>query len=276
MRAGCTSLVVACAWLPTVGAALTLPRESPVPGGIKIITLPSAAATGDTGAPRLEADGHRVLVLRDGAHWIAIVGIPLSAPLGAHVVTWRLDDTVTNLEFQVDAKQYTTQALQVAPGQVNLSAHDLERVAADRIKIDRAIDHWSEAPPQALRFVAPVPGTRSSTFGSRRIFNGEARNPHTGMDIAAATGTAVLAPAGGKVIDIGDYFFNGKTVMIDHGRGFISMYCHLSAIDVQVGQHVQAGARIGAVGHSGRATGPHLHWGLSLNHSWVDPELFLR
>jgi murein DD-endopeptidase MepM/ murein hydrolase activator NlpD len=95
------------------------------------------------------------------------------------------------------------------------------------------------------------------------------------MDIAAPAGTPVRVPIAGTVVDAGEYYFNGNTVFVDHGRGLISMYCHLSAIDVKPGQHIAAGTTIGEVGMTGRATGPHLHWGLSLNHTWVDPELFV-
>ena len=256
---------------PALALGLGLPHENAVPGGVKILHLDSAG----TSLPYVDADGHRALVLQDDSTWVAVIGIPLSAPLGMRQVIVRGTNGRQVIEFPVGNKRYASQSLKVAPRQVNLSAADLARVNEEKIRIDHALSHWTEPPPESLRLPQPVPGPRSSSFGSRRIFNGEARNPHSGMDIAAPSGTPVLVPIAGTVVDTGEYFFNGNTVFVDHGRGLISMYCHLSAIDVKPGQRLAAGTRIGAVGTTGRATGPHLHWGLSLNRAWIDPELFL-
>ena len=130
--------------------------------------------------------------------------------------------------------------------------------------------------PDSLRMALPVSGRESSPFGLRRYFNEQPRKPHSGLDIAAPEGTPVLAPAGGRVIDTGEYFFNGNTVFLDHGQGLVTMYCHLHEIRVEAGQTVQEGETLGTVGRTGRATGPHLHWGVSLNDARVDPRLFLR
>jgi murein DD-endopeptidase MepM/ murein hydrolase activator NlpD len=215
------------------------------------------------------------MVIQDGTGWVAVIGIPLSAPLAARSVLVHDGDGRQQLEFTVSEKLYASQSLKVAPRQVNLSPEDLARVNRERVIIDAALSRWSNEQPESLRLPQPVPGVRSSSFGMRRIFNGEPRNPHSGMDIAAPTGTPVRAPIAGTVIDTGEFFFNGNTVFVDHGRGLISMYCHLSQIDVKPGQQVAAGARLGLVGMTGRVTGPHLHWGLSLNRAWVDPELFV-
>jgi murein DD-endopeptidase MepM/ murein hydrolase activator NlpD len=258
--------------LTALGAiASQLPNESAVPGGVKLLRFDAPEAP----MPYVEADGHRALVIEDGKQWVAVIGIPLSAPLGMSAVVVRGPEGKREIDFDVSDKRYASQSLKVAPKHVNLSKADLARVAAERVRIDRAVSRWTEQAPETLRFSAPVPGIRSSSFGLRRIFNGESRNPHSGMDIAAATGTPVLVPIAGTVVDTGDYFFTGNTVFVDHGRGLVSMYCHLSAIDVRPGQRVAAGTKLGAVGMTGRATGPHLHWALSLNRAWVDPALFL-
>jgi len=257
--------------IPALAVGPDLPNENAVPGGVKILRLDSTGPS----LPYVDADGHRALVLQADSTWVAVIGIPLSAPLGMRQVVVHGTNGRQVIEFSVGNKQYASQSLKVAPRQVDLSAADLARVNEEKIRIDHALSQWTEPAPESLRMPQPVPGPRSSSFGSRRIFNGQARNPHSGMDIAAPGGTPVLTPIAGTVVDTGEYFFNGNTVFVDHGRGLISMYCHLSAVDVKPGQRLAAGTRIGAVGMTGRATGPHLHWGLSLNRAWVDPALFL-
>jgi len=256
---------------PALTFAYILPQESAVPGGVKILKLD---VHGDS-MPYVDVDGQRALVVQDGSSWIAIIGIPLSASLAPRQVIVRSGVAREELQYSIGDKQYASQSLKVAPGQVNLSKADLERVNSEKSIIEHAMSRWSDAQPEILRMQQPVPGVRSSSFGMRRIFNGESRNPHSGMDIAAPVGTPVRVPLAGTVIDTGNYFFNGNTVFVDHGRGMISMYCHLSAIDVKPGQHVAAGTTLGKVGMTGRVTGPHLHWGLSLNRAWIDPELFV-
>ena len=124
-------------------------------------------------------------------------------------------------------------------------------------------------------FLLPVKGRLSSPFGLRRYFNGQARRPHSGLDIAASVGTPVRSPSPARVVEVGHYFFNGKTVFLDPGQGLVPMYCHLDRIDVEPGTVGTRGDVLGLVGKTGRATGAHLHWGVSLNRTMVEPLLFL-
>jgi len=139
----------------------------------------------------------------------------------------------------------------------------------------RAFSTFSDFESDGLDFDLPSMGRVSGGFGSRRYFNNEPRLPHSGLDIAAPEGTPIRAPAAGRVLETGDFFFNGFTVVLDHGQGVVTMYNHLSKIDVAKGERVARGERIGAVGKTGRVTGPHLHWSVSLNNARVDPALFL-
>jgi murein DD-endopeptidase MepM/ murein hydrolase activator NlpD len=218
-----------------------------------------------------------VWVTQHSGQWTALVGIPLAAAPGvASLKVKRQGSKESLVSFQIKPFRYAEQRLKVAPGHVDLSADDMARYERERLRLAQVMATFTEVQPEALEFLQPNSGRRSSSFGLRRVFNGQPRNPHSGMDIAAAQGAPVLAAASGVVIDTGDYFFNGNTVWLDHGSGLLTMYCHLSEIDVKVGDRVSAGALIGKVGSTGRATGPHLHWSVSLNRAMVDPALFLE
>ncbi|HYC46802.1 MAG TPA: peptidoglycan DD-metalloendopeptidase family protein [Burkholderiales bacterium] len=261
-----------------------LPRESPVPGGIARVRLGTGAH-----APRVRVGANRALVVNEAGEWFALVGIPLSAQPGSKVVITvqrsspRAVDHPRNggdvrmeqHEIAVKPKKYASQHLKVRPGQVDLSPADLARYKRERAHLDSVLRTFTDEAPSRLAMVQPAPGRRSSSFGLRRYFNGEARNPHNGMDIAAPTGTPVVAANSGRVLDVGDYFFSGHTVVLDHGAGLLSLYAHLSSVGVDPGRNIAGGASLGKVGATGRVTGPHLHFSVYLNAVAVDPALFL-
>ncbi len=252
-------------------AGLELPRGHAVPGGVATIALGASPLR-----PGVRMGGVPVLVAGNPGGWTAVVGIALSAKPGkGTIVVARPGSPEERRTFEIAPVRYAEQRLKVAPAQVDLSAGDLARYERERAHLAQVIATFSEEVPATLRMRQPVPGTRSSSFGLRRVFNDQARSPHSGMDIAAPAGTPVVAAAAGRVIDTGEYFFNGTTVWLDHGAGLITMYAHLESVAVKVGDTVAEGATIGAVGATGRVTGPHLHWSVSLNRAMVDPALFL-
>ncbi|OFV48534.1 Glycyl-glycine endopeptidase ALE-1 precursor [Oligella urethralis] len=246
----------------------------PVPGGIAVLALAERGVV-----PTATYQGHAVLVVPNGdaGGYLAIVGIGQKTKLGQHTLTVNYGGTQELVNFEVGAKKYREQHIKLSSNRhVNPSQADLDRYKREAAEQTAAYKAFRDAIPSNVVLDRPVEGGRySSPFGLRRFFNGEERNPHAGLDIAVPQGTPVKASADGVVTITGDYFFNGKTVFVDHGQGLISMYCHLSEIDVVKGQRVRRGEVIAKVGSTGRSTGPHLHWTVSLNNQRVDPAIFI-
>ncbi|NNN26392.1 MULTISPECIES: M23 family metallopeptidase [Pseudomonas] len=246
--------------------------NKPVPGGVAVVQLGQEAAI-----PTATYQGKPVLVVREeGRDWIAIVGIPLTTKAGNQQIAVKQAGASRNLGFTVGAKHYKEQRITLKnTRQVNPLPEDLKRINRELAEQTAAYRSFSPGTPSNLVLDKPVDGPLSSPFGLRRFFNGEERNPHSGLDFAVPAGTPIKTPAAGKVILIGNYFFNGNTVFVDHGQGFISMFCHMSKIDVKLGDQLPRGGVVGRVGATGRATGPHMHWNVSLNDARVDPAIFI-
>jgi murein DD-endopeptidase MepM/ murein hydrolase activator NlpD len=245
--------------------------DKPVPGGVAVVNLGPAAT-----APRAFIDGKPVLIIKEQDTWRAIVGLALTVKAGTQQLTVQSANGSRQVRFNVSRKQYPEQRITLKnKRQVNPEPQDLTRIDRELAIQTAAYRSFSPGIPSNLLLDKPVNGPLSSRFGVRRFFNGEERNPHAGLDFAVPAGTPIKTPAAGTVILVGDYFFNGNTVFVDHGQGFISMFCHMSKIDVQLGQTLARGAVVGRVGSTGRATGPHMHWNVSLNDARVDPSIFI-
>lgn len=268
-------LLAGCMLMLQTISALALPENQPVPGGVAVVPLSTSSASDSASHSASYSasylDRPVMVIERDNQHF-AVVGIPLSANTGKHqLVTDK--GTVT---FEVIPKTYAEQRLTIKNRRkVNPYAEDMDRIRAERAEMDAIFESFTANNEIELNFKRPAEGVVSSIFGLKRFLNDQPRSPHSGLDIAAPEGAPIIAPAPAKVVAVGDYFFNGNTVMLDHGQGLITMYCHMSRISVEVGQMVSSGTVIGAVGETGRVTGAHLHWGVSLNDVRVDPALFL-
>ena len=264
-----SALLVMCLTLNAHAADSYITRllNKPVPGGVAVIEL----GTGPQ-APKATYQGKPVLVVKEQDTWRAIVGIPLTVKPGNQ----RISSGGRDVSFTVGSKKYPEQHITLKnKRQVNPNPADIKRIDNELPIQIKAYRTFSPNIPSNLLLDKPVNGPLSSKFGVRRFFNGEERNPHAGLDFAVPAGTPIKTPAAGKVILIGNYFFNGNTVFVDHGQGFISMFCHMSKIDTRVGQQLARGDVVGKVGSTGRATGPHMHWNVSLNDARVDPAIFI-
>jgi len=238
-------------------------EDSRVPGGIALIPVAIDSQPTFQGRP--------VLTIQKGGEELAVVGLALSLMPGIH-------DLTTNkgvIAFEVTGKRYLEQRIYLDnKRQVNPNPLDLERIKAEANRQRQALDPFDGELNQ-VNLILPVEGPISSPFGKRRFFNDQPRRPHSGTDIAAPKGTPLKAAADGVVALVGDFFFNGRLVVIDHGEGLKTMYNHMDTITVREGQRLAQGERIGTVGATGRVTGAHLHFGVILNGVSVDPALLV-
>ena len=252
------------------GALAELPIESRVPGGIAIIPIETTSAE----PPTATFNGIPVFIASTESKWYAVVGLGLGLKPGMHNLL--LSGNEKPVRFQVDDKKYPTQYVNgVKQSTVDLSAADYKRHLGEQKLIKQAKNERRQLPKSGITLALPVDARVSGLFGRRRVFNSKPRSPHSGLDLAAPAGTPVYAPEDGKVILAGDFFFLGKTLFIEHGQGLITLYAHLSRIDVENGASVSNGDKIAEVGATGRVTGPHLHWSVYLNQVAVDPLLFM-
>ncbi|RTE65100.1 M23 family metallopeptidase [Amphritea opalescens] len=259
-------------------AAIDLPTESRVPGGVALIPL---SGLDTKAAPSAWYRGNRVMVIpaqttpyAEQATWLAVIGIPLSAKPSQEQL---MKADGKRYPFKIQDKAYKEQRLTITNKRhVNPNTQDLARYKREKDEMVAAFKSWSTPAISTAQFNLPATGRFSSPFGLKRFFNDQPRNPHSGLDIAGGQGGPISAPSPGKVVAVGEYFFNGNTVIVDHGYGLTTMYCHMSKIDVKVGDQLNTGDNIGKIGKTGRVTGPHLHWSVSLNNTRVDPLLFVK
>lgn len=254
-----------------LASSLALPETAPYPGGIARVPLPVEAQ------PKARYEGDRVMVVEKSDQWYALVGIPIDTEPGTEWVhVTGPNGAEFTVSFNVIPHDYPAQYIHLDNERmVNPYAGDLKQIRRESKVIHAALTTFTPNPTPDMSFVLPVNGPQTSAFGVRRFFNGQPRDPHSGLDLAADMGDPIRAPAPGVVIETGNFFFDGNTVFINHGQGLITYYCHMSRIKVEPGDKVETGDIIGLVGATGRVTGPHLHWSVSLNDVRVNPHLFL-
>ncbi|HSW40028.1 MAG TPA: M23 family metallopeptidase [Acidobacteriota bacterium] len=213
---------------------------------------------------------------KDGLTWTALLGIDLALKPGTYEMTLKGVDgggkTIQkNKTIIVSSKEFLTRELSVEPKYVAPPAKVLNRIAEERKRVDGIFASITPSKNWSGPFVYPVESKVTSPFGSRSVFNGVPRNPHTGIDLRGAIGTPIAAPNAGRIVLVADLYYSGNTVIIDHGFGLYSYLSHLSEFAVEEGDVVKKGSLVGKVGATGRVTGPHLHWTVRLAGTLVDP-----
>lgn len=251
--------------------AWALPKNLPAPGGVAVVPLP-----GSSDHPQVFFEAREQAIVSEKGRRYALIGIPLETAPGRHEASLSEDGRMRPLPFEIRPRHYPTQKLRIPDQRMVTPPPEVEaRIAAEQAQITAIKRHFSPTPQPETGFALPASGRLSSRFGLRRVLNGAPRSPHAGLDLAVGTGTPVHAPTAGTVLAVEDFYFTGNTVVIDHGQGLLTLYAHLSRVDVKPGDRLHRGDAVGASGMSGRATGPHLHWVVILGGTAVDPVLFL-
>ena len=235
------------------------------PGGIYVWEIPTTA---------IEIRfGNRPVFTVNGK---AIIGVSISQEPGEAAIDFRLENLSKKEIFRIQKKNYTEQRITLADTKmVSPPVKELERIRKESAAQKAVYASFTPQIDLSQGFIMPLEGRKTSLYGHRRFFNDVPRSPHSGLDIAAPIGTPIVAPGPGRVALRGDFYFNGKTILLDHGQGLITMYCHMSEYMVEEGEFIDRGQMLGLVGSTGRSTGPHLHWSVSLNNFRIDPLEFL-
>ncbi len=225
----------------------------------------------------LYINNQKIIKWSDSNKYYLVYGIPYATNYGYKelVVKNQSNNIIKNIHLDIVDKKYDIQRISVNKKFIEPDMATIEKIKKDSKELNKARSIWIDNNPD-LFFISPVEGTVTGRFGTRRYYNGKEGRYHNGYDIAAPIGTTIISPSSGKVILIGDFFYNGKTIIIDHGRGLKSLMIHLDDILVQNDQRIKKGQIIGKVGSTGKSTGPHLHWSVLMNNAYIDPELLLN
>ena len=210
----------------------------------------------------------------------AWIGVDLKTRPGSHSLKWSVKNSKGKTEQFIETLTVTEGEFRISHITVDkkmavFGKEELKRIRADQKTLKDSYVANVTAQPDLQISGMPVEGIMSTPFGAQRYVNGEPRSPHSGIDIAAPEGTPVITPLAGRVLVVSDMYLNGNTVAVGHGHGVVSVFSHLKSASVREGDWIEASAKIGEVGKTGRATGPHLHWGIRFMQARINPESML-
>lgn len=271
-----------CMWIG-VSKAMALPKP-------EITVSPDSIFQGNVGLVRVETtNGESPQVqwmnqelfmapFGNGKTWFGFFGADLKLKPGSYPLVVKIPSTGIRkqIDIAVQSKDFGVRQLTLPKEMVDLDTVTLERVKREAAIMKEVLEAPPTAPQWKGPFVKPVNGEVVGTFGQASIINGMPRSPHSGVDLKAETGTPVLSINSGRVVLTGEHFFNGLFAVVDHGGAVQSMYFHLDKILVQRGDRVEKRQAVGLVGATGRATGPHLHFGIRINGARIDPMQFIK